>query len=77
VPRAPAALHAACRRRRAINLITGDTFWEPVIGRKPVKQLTGYRFTSLVQIRLNKCTNYMASTIIVLPLLYSGDMVTS
>ena len=33
--------------RRAINLITGDTFWEPVIGRKPVNRLTGYRFTSL------------------------------
>jgi len=29
-------------------LITGDTFWEPVIGSKPVNRLTGYRFTSLV-----------------------------
>ena len=46
---------ARCARRVArglstrceINLITGDTFWEPVIGRKPVNRLTGYRFTSL------------------------------
>ena len=35
--------------RCAINLITGDTFWEPVIGRKPVNRLTGYRFTSLLR----------------------------
>jgi len=34
--------------RCAINLITGDTFWEPVIGRKPVNRLTGYRYTSLI-----------------------------
>ena len=34
--------------RRAINMITGDTLWEPVIGRKPVNRLTGYRFTSLL-----------------------------
>ena len=34
--------------RRAINLITGDTFWEPVIGRKPVNRLSGYRLTSLI-----------------------------
>ena len=34
--------------RRAINLLTGDTLWEPVIGRKPENRLTGYRFTSLV-----------------------------
>jgi len=33
-------------------LITGDTFWEPVIGRKPVNQLAGYRFTSLVMMIL-------------------------
>ena len=39
--------------RRAINLITGDTFWEPVIGRKPVNRLTGYRFTSLQTTAVN------------------------
>jgi len=31
-------------------LITSDTFWEPVIGSKPVNRLTGYRFTSLFSI---------------------------
>jgi len=47
---------APCARRvagglstpRAITLITGDTFWEPVIGRKPGNRLTGYRFTNLI-----------------------------
>ena len=45
----PCARHVAggLSTRRAINLITGDTFWEPVIGSKPVNRLTGYRFTSL------------------------------
>ena len=48
---APCARRIACglSTRRAINLITGDTFWEPVIGSKPVNRLTGYRFTSLIQ----------------------------
>jgi len=30
--------------RRAINSVTGDTFWKPVTGWKPIYQLTGYRF---------------------------------
>jgi len=48
--RAPCARRVAggLSTRRAINLITGDTFWEPVISRKPVNRLTGYRFTSLI-----------------------------
>ena len=46
--------------RRAINLITGDTFWEPVIGRKPVNQLTGYRFTNLTVRVANVCYQLVA-----------------
>ena len=44
--------------RRAINLITGDTFWEPVIGSKPVNRLTGYRFTSLISALYVNCRNF-------------------
>jgi len=29
---------------RALNSITGDMFWKPANGRKPVNRLTGYRF---------------------------------
>jgi len=34
--------------RRAINSITGDTFWKPVTGWKPINRLTSYRFNKLI-----------------------------
>jgi len=30
--------------RRAMNSITGDTFWKPVTGWKTIYRLTGYHF---------------------------------
>ena len=38
------ALPGSCRRDVRYNSITGDTFWKPATGWKPVNRLTGYRF---------------------------------